>query len=77
MDPPRFWGPQGGPVLGAAFLFYVRKGVQKAESVFARFPSPDATAVWRLFHFLLAQVTPGRPVVRLNLDEAIAWKLLV
>ena len=33
------------------------------------FLPPEATAVWQWFHFLQGQVPPGRPVLRLNLDE--------
>ena len=63
------WGPQGGPVLGAALLEAVKQGGRNADPVFARFLLPEATAVWQWFRFLLSQVPPHKPVVRLNLDE--------
>ena len=39
------------------------------DPIFVLFLPPEATAVWQWFHFLQEQVPPGRPVLRLNLDE--------
>ena len=39
------------------------------ELFFASILFPEATAVWQWFQFLQGQVPPGRPVLRLNLDE--------
>ena len=44
-------------------------GVQKRRRFSVNFSSPNAIAVWQWFQFLLGQVPPGRPVLRLNLDE--------
>ena len=69
--PPRVpkRGPQGGPRFGSVCLFCVSEGVEKTAPFLAHFPCPEAEAVWQWFHFLQGQVPPGRPVLRLNLDE--------
>ena len=64
-----YWGPQGGPRLGSVLLFAVKQEGVKTEPSFVYFLSPEATAVWQWFHFLLRQVPPVRQVLRLNLDE--------
>ena len=64
-----FWGPQSGPLLGAVCLFPLKLGGANMEPISASFLSPEATAVWQWFSFLQGQVPPGRPVLRLNLDE--------
>ena len=43
--------------------------MQKWNLFFASILFPEATAVWQWFQFLQGQVPPGRPVLRLNLDE--------
>ena len=71
MAPPvgRFWGSPCGPQKGSAFFFLVRGGEPKAAPILDVFSAPKAIAIWQRFRFLVEQVPPGRPVLRLNLDE--------
>ena len=57
------------PRSGGRVIRSSKAGGQNAEPVFAPFLTPEATAVWQWFRFLLSQVPPHTPVVRLNLDE--------
>ena len=57
------------PVWGPCDCLQLGSGGADTEPIFVYFLCPEATAVWQWFHFLQGQVPPGRPVLRLNLDE--------
>ena len=64
-----FWVRRAAPVWGPCDCFVLARGVKKTDPIFVHVWSHEAKAVWQWFHFLQGQVPPGRPVLRLNLDE--------
>ena len=64
-----FWVRNTDPVLGPCVCFQLRRGFKKRTRFWGRISSPEASAVWQWFHFLQERAPPGRPVLRLNLDE--------
>ena len=65
----RFGVRRAAPVLEPRDCFQLEEGGQKRPPFCCHFGSPKATAVWQWYHFLVSQLPPGRPVLRLNLDE--------
>ena len=64
-----FGGRRAAPVWGPCVGFPLARGCKKRTLFWPHFLSPEATAVWQWFHFLVGQVPSGHPVLRLILDR--------
>jgi hypothetical protein len=67
-------GPENGPCLGSASLFFQYTGVRKTAPSFSKKPvlfwiSCQEIGLWRWSNFLHSQIKSGKEALHVNLDE--------